>query len=201
MTSSLLYAYVTVLIFDLNRAEKYEYSFQVHTHEGWTGSSGGSNDIIYWRLCHDAAGTECGIFQRSKWVHSGHTYSATYTVPWDLATVNRVDIVNEGDDGLRLDWIKVNEKQHEIKGGFWIDYVDKSYKGCAVLSIDLTKSGVFLTPPTIVPIDWMKPMSQHRYQRNLVSLQRFHHWHRQRAHRGLQQKLLLTFCRTSSSTN
>ena len=128
-----------VLVTFVLSAEAKQYSFEVHTHSEW-GNNGGSSDTIYWRLCHDTNGNDCGLFQRNIWRKNGKTYSETYKVQQDLGTIKRVDIVNEGIDVLGLDWIKVDGKQYKCPyRGCVVGYYGSS-KGCGVRTVYTTNN-------------------------------------------------------------
>ena len=140
MATWLLRGCIVLIVFVLSLEAK-QYSFEVHTDGGFIGlNNGGSLDTIYWRLCRDSDGNNCGLFQHNIWSKGGQTYSETYTVQQDLGNIERVDIVDKGKDMLGLNWIKVNGKQYICPDidGCWVGYDGSSSKGCDVRTVYTT---------------------------------------------------------------
>ena len=124
------------LLFASAVTAKYEYSFKLHLSDSWFEVYGdGTQDTTWWRLCNN---DDCGVFIGSVWSNHGATYSYTYEVPWDLGSINRVDMVHTGSDMLGLDWIEVDGNRYEPGGvtGVWsVEYTGGSSTGCDVSTV------------------------------------------------------------------
>lgn len=149
-----------VSIIHVMNAEAREHLLEIHTYSDLL-SNGGTKDTIHWRLCHDTSGTHCGVFQHSKWSRGNEMYLETYKVPYDLHTIERIDIVNEGKDELQFVWLAVDGKtvissfplepdlsssipsesfmEGETIIPFSVSYSGGSSQGCGVFTVHTTK--------------------------------------------------------------